>query len=62
MLYLKLSYTWSNEYETFNVVQVYNNESTIKILPQLKYRNCIYELFELIIEKHKFKTTTKTLY
>jgi len=62
MLYLKLSYTRSNEYKTFNIVQAYNNEPTIKILPQLDHRNYVYELFELIIEKHKFKATTKTLY
>jgi len=27
---------WSNEYEIFIIVQAYNNEPTIKILPQLE--------------------------
>jgi len=61
-MYGKLSYMWSNEYEIFTIVQAYNNERTIKILPQLNQRNYIYELFKLITEKHRFKATTKTLY
>jgi len=32
----------------FTIVQAYNNVPTIKFLPQLNYRNYIYELFELI--------------
>jgi len=43
------------------MVQAYNNEPTIKILPQLNHKNYIYELFLLIIEKHRFKATIKTL-
>jgi len=54
---------WSNGCETLTIVQAYNNELTIKILEQLNHRNYIYELFLLlIIEKHRFKATTKTLY
>jgi len=53
---------WSTGYETFIIVQAYNNEPTIKILPQLDHRNNIYQLFDLITEKYRFKATTKTLY
>lgn len=35
--------------------------STIKISPQLEHRSCSYELFQLIIEKHRFNATAKTL-
>jgi hypothetical protein len=43
----------------FIIVQEYNSELTIKILPQLNHKNYIYELFEITIEKHRFKGTTK---
>jgi len=49
-------------YETFTIVQAYNNDLTIKSLSQLNHRNYIYEFFLLIIEKYRFKPTTKTLY
>jgi len=62
MLYLQLSYTWSNDYENFIIVKAYNNLSTIKISPQLDHRSCNYELFQLIIEKYRSKATVKTLY
>jgi len=46
----------------FTIVQAYNNEFIIKILPQLDHRNYIYELFKLITEKYRFKATAKILY
>ena len=35
---------------------------TIKISLQLDHRSCTYELFQLIIEKYRSKTTSKILY
>jgi len=49
----------SNEYKIFTIVQAYNNESTIKFLPLLDYRNYIYELFKLITENIDLKLQQK---
>jgi len=44
----------------FTTVQGYNDLPTIKFSPQLNYRSCIYELFQLI-KKYISKATLKKL-